>query len=221
MERTNKRYIIWDLDGTLWDFKKNEVELMAETLEIPYSKDLEDQFFYMIKEFEKRFFCRKIRQNEICKLIEETMPALTFYGFSGRQFLEAWNSTDTTILNKHAKDVLEKASLEGAKNIVATDWLLEKQLSQLKQFDLLKYIEWIYSCENNYMKANPKSISYIIKPGREEDYIIIGNSIKNDIAFANNAGIDSIWYNANKKENDTTYKPTYEVENLIDVLEYI
>ena len=57
--------------------------------------------------------------------------------------------------------------------------------------------------------------------GYEKEYVIIGDSLKNDIAFANHAGIRSIWFNPKCKKNKSQYKPTMQVTSLYEVCQRI
>lgn len=221
MRKVRKNYIYWDLDGTLWQHKKHEVKLICNNLGILYSIELEEEFYYMIEEFNRHFTTRKVTQEEICQIIERTMPKLYVAGISGRQFLDAWCTTECNEINKNAKKILQEMSELGKQNNVLTDWLWHCQVSQMREFGILNYIENVYSCEGHFLKKNPKSIARVIKPGTEKESIIIGDSLSSDIAFANNSGISSIWYNPSKTKNLTDYKPTFEVTSLMEVLDII
>ena len=221
MRNLRKSYIYWDLDGTLWQHKEHEVKLICKTLSIPYSIKLEEEFFYMIGEFNRHFERIRVTQSEICQIIERTMLELYTVGISGRQFLDAWSETECNVLNKDAKEVLQKFHELGKQNNVITDWLWNKQITQLRDFGILSYFEKVYSCEGYFLKKNPKSISRVIKPKEREDSIIIGDSLQCDIAFANNAGISSIWYNPRRTKNLTSFEPTFEVTSLMEVLDII
>lgn len=221
MKKVKKRYILWDLDGTLWRHKKNEIRLMAKNTGIPYTRRLEEQFFYMIGRFNIEFSTKIVTQEGISELIERTMPELFFRNVSGKQFLDAWSHTQTNILNSDTTYVLKKIMEKGIQNIIVTDWILYTQVSQMKHFGIIQYIKKIYSCENSYTKRNPKLVSKIIKEGREDDYIIIGDSLTSDILFAKNANIESVWYNPNKIHNETSLQPTYEITSLLEVLDIV
>ena len=218
MKKTNKRYIIWDLDGTLWTHKNHEVAIIADVLGIPFTEKFEKHFWGMIEKFNEFFADKLIVRDKVSILIEDTIPELFFYGITGEQFLNAWQNADTNLLNEQAMFVLREAVKKGYKNLVLTDWLYDRQMKQLKDFDILKYIEKVYSCEDNYMKSNPKSVTRVVKEKKKDAYIIIGDTLKSDIAFANNAGIDSIWYNPCHTKNETEFTPTYETDNLISAL---
>lgn len=214
-------YIYWDLDGTLWQHKPGEVKLFAEVLNIPYTKKLEEEFFYMIGEFNRYFADKIVTQKEICKIIERTMSELSLAGISGRKFLDAWSNSDCNTLNKDAKTVLSKLRDLGKQNNVLTDWLLERQIKQMKEFGIFEYMDNIYSCEENYLKKNPLSSACVINSETQKNSIIIGDSLSSDIAFANHAGIDSIWYNPNKIKNMTSLSYTFEVTSLLEILDII
>lgn len=42
-----------------------------------------------------------------------------------------------------------------------------------------------------------------------------------DIAFADHAKIKSIWFNREKKTNNTTYIPSFEIISLLEVIKII
>lgn len=221
MKKVEKRYIYWDLDGTIWQHKQHEVELIAQHLQIPYSIKLEEEFFYMIGEFNRCFATQKVTQEGLCAIIERTMLELLSAGITGREFLNGWFNTDCNIINENAEYVLKILKDAGKQNNALTDWFFEVQIRQLKEFGIFDYMEKIYSCEEHYLKKNPLSITRVIKPKNREDSILIGDSLSSDIAFANNAGIDSIWFNLNRTKNLTSLKPTFEVTSLLEVLDII
>lgn len=221
MKKVEKRYIYWDLDGTIWQHKQHEVELIAQHLQIPYSIKLEEEFFYMIGEFNRCFATQKVAQEGICAIIERTMLELLSAGITGREFLDGWCNTDCNTINENAEYVLRTLKDAGKQNNALTDWLFERQITQLKDFGIFDYMEKIYSCEGHYLKKNPLSIARVIKPKNREDSILIGDSLSSDIAFANNAGIDSIWFNPSRTKNLTSLKPTFEITSLLEVLDII
>ena len=46
---------------------------------------------------------------------------------------------------------------------------------------------------------------------------MVGDSVKNDIQGARNAGIKSIWYNPEHVKNMTNIVPDYEITNLLEL----
>lgn len=214
-------YVYWDLDGTIWQHRGSSIELICDNLNVKSDEKMEIDFLYMIEEFNRRFKSKKVTKQEACKIIEETMPGLLFAGVSGKDFLDCWNSIKSNDLVPGVKEVLEYLKEKGKQNIVLSDWWLQRQVSQMKDFGILDYMERVYCAEDNFLKCNPLTIKRVLKPGTEDRSIIIGDSLFSDIAFANQANIDCIWFNPNKKENQTSLKVTYEITSLKQVIDVI
>ena len=223
MKKLEKQYqnIYWDLDGTIWRHRGCEIEMICDKLNIKCDEKMKMDFLYMIEEYNRHFKSRKVTKNEAYKIIEKTMPGLFFTGISGKEFLECWNTISCNDLTLGAKNVLETLQKRGKQNIVLTDWWLERQVSQMKNFGILDYMEKVYSAEENFLKPNQLTVKRVIKPGTEESSIIVGDSIESDITFANIANIDCIWFNPDGKENETSLNVTYEITSLEQVVDII
>ncbi|MCI8362596.1 MAG: HAD family hydrolase [Clostridia bacterium] len=214
--------IIWDCDNTIWIHREDELEaLIAKGVGIPYTEELKEQYYGFFDAFNKRFENEKVTFKKTAKLIEERMPILSIYGVTGSYFLDKWIPLETSFVNEEAVEVLKYQREEGYKIVILTDWFMASQVKLLSKYGVSQYIERIYACDNQYMKISPKSVGRIIKSGNESEYVIIGDSLNSDIAFAQHAKISSIWYNPSKKENTTQYIPTAEVESLLEVIDII
>lgn len=214
--------ILWDCDFTIWKHREDELEkLIAKSVGIPYTEELKEQYYGFFAAFNSRFQDEKVTFKKVAKLIEERMPIILKYGVTGSYFLDKWIPLETSIVNEEAIKVLEYQREKGYKIIILTDWFMESQVKLLKTYGILQYVERIYACDNEYLKANPKSAKRIVKAGNESEYVIIGDSLNSDIAFAEHAKIRSIWYNPLKKENTTQYIPTTEVASLLEIIEII
>lgn len=221
METNKVKTVIWDLDGTVWWHKPKDIRCIAENLKIPSTEELETEFESISKNFNMYFQNHRVTKRKMYRLIEEHMPELYYRGITGEKFLTTWNFSDTNILNQEAADLIKRFSEKGKKNNILSDWFYERQVFQLKGFDLFEYIEKMYTCDNNYLKRNRRDIAQIVPPGKEGEYMIIGDSLSSDIAFANNAGIRSIWYNKDRKPNTSQYTPTFVVDSLAKVPEIV
>lgn len=217
MKTNTIKTVMWDADGVLWWHKLHDIRDMACDLGIVCTEELEAQFETMLKNYNMYFQNHKVTMSQLYWLIEEYMPELYVRGITGKMFLDNWNVCKTNILNPEAADLMKDFSIQGKKNIILSDWIYERQALLLKGFDLFKYIEKMYTCDGNYLKRNRRNIAQIIPPGREHEYIMIGDSLADDIAFANKVGIKSIWYNKDGKPNTTPYIPTFEVDSLAKV----
>ena len=55
----------------------------------------------------------------------------------------------------------------------------------------------------------------------KNDMIIIGDELEKDVAGGVQNGIDSCWFNMKKNKNNTEIKPTYEINNLLELKEFL
>lgn len=54
-----------------------------------------------------------------------------------------------------------------------------------------------------------------------ENVLIVGDSLTSDIQGGADYGIHTCWFNPNRKENKLGIKPTYEIQALLDLLDYL
>ncbi len=220
----NIRTVIWDCDNVMWFHRSDEPWKIANALKIENIKELEIEFFDMIKFFNTYFMYRRAKLSQMYKIVEEKMPILYFNGISANKFMEVWQELkfDINEFNKDVLVVMKHTKQKGIKNIVKTDWWRQWQEVLLKQYGVLDYIEKLYCCDNKYLKCNPLSAQEIIDKYHESEFVIIGDSLTSDIAFAKHAGIKSIWFNRDgKQKNNSQYNPDFEVASLLEVMEII
>lgn len=218
------RTVIWDCDNLMWFHKPEEPQILAMALQIAEVEEFSIEFYKFFENFMSYFKNKKVSMKETLKLVEQEMPILGIYGILPEQFMTVHDeikiqlsdfNDDTLILIKY----LEEKSI---KNIVKSDWWRDVQTGMLKHYGVMDYIEELHCCDNAYLKCNPLSAEGIVKTGSEEQYVIIGDSVTSDVAFANHAGIKSIWFNREGKHvNQTPYKPTFEVNSLLDIMEIL
>ena len=213
------RTVIWDCDQVMWFYKVDEVEILAKILQIPYSKELEEEYFDLISEFMKYFSKRRVTRDEYYKIIEREMPLLYFYNISPKQFSTIWdeNRSKLSVVNKDVFGIMKYLNEKGIKNVVKTDWWKNTQIKTMKDHGVFDYVEEVYGCDNGYLKTHPLAAAEFIKPGSEEEYLMIGDSLKCDISFANRAGIASVWFNPKRYENMTIFTPDFEISSLKEI----
>lgn len=225
--------VIWDCDGVMWFYKEphEEVRIIIEALQLPYkmadfeAKEFEAEYFDMLDSFLTRFSGTKLTHKKFYYLVEQKMPILQLLGVTTVEFLKTWNKLqgELSVINPDTIPVLEYLQKKGIRNVIKSDWWRNVQLKKLSQYGLVDYFEELHTCETGYIKNHPKSTAEaIIKNQNEENFIIIGDSLRCDIAFANRNSIKSIWFNRDgKKVNNTPYKPTFIVKSLSEVMNII
>lgn len=216
------RTVIWDCDGVIWKNEEN-LQIVAKKLEIANYKEFSEQCYEFFDAFLDYFKNKKANMGKMLQIADETMPILGLHSVSPEIFLKALNDAklETIKFNEDAIIVMKYLQTKGIKNIIKTDWWREAQEIVLKHYGVLDYIEELHCCDDAYLKTNPNSAIGLIKKGKEDTYLIIGDSLKCDIAFAEHAHIKSIWFNPNNTQNKTQLNPTFEVTSLLEVIDII
>ena len=64
-------------------------------------------------------------------------------------------------------------------------------------------------------------VGQLIAGFSKEETLMIGDSLTADIAGGNAAGIDTVWYNPDHKENTSQVVPTYEVSTYQEIADFL
>lgn len=217
------RIVIWDCDNVMWFHKEEEPQVTAKALGITETEEFSAEFYKMFESFMEYFKNKRVNMKETLKLIEREMPILGIYGIQPEQFMIVHDGLKIQVndFNYDTLTVMKYLESKNIKSIVKSDWWRKVQEEIMGYYGVIDYIEELHCCDNSYLKSNPLSREGIVKPDREEQYLIIGDSLSSDIAFAEHAGIKSVWLNRQHKENKTMYKPNFEVASLLEVMEII
>lgn len=213
------RTVLWDCDGVIWFHLENEAITLAKYLKIMQIEEFKIQFYLMLNAYNEEFKIHRVSYERTSRLIEEKIPILYFYNISGKQFLEFWKECQKNMncVNEDARKLIKYFDDKGITNQIITDWFYDFQINNLKNYNLLDCFHKIYSPECQYLKSNLKRCQQI---NNYEGTIIIGDSAA-DIAFGNNAGIQSIWLNRKSQEIKEGLYPTFEVTSLLEVTEIV
>lgn len=102
--------------------------------------------------------------------------------------------------------------------VVATNGPTIATEEKLKKIDCLKYFSKIYAADMfGYMKPKKEFFHAIQKDlinTNNEEYIIIGDSLKSDAGFGINCGFDSCWYDRGTENLDSAFIPTYTIKKI-------
>lgn len=223
------KYLLWDIDNTLLSFDLAERASMTKGfdkfgLDIKYDKALEvykninDKYWKMLEKgqmtreeiltgrFEEFFDLYDIAYDE--KLVNDFN--LFYQEELGKQVF--FNDSAEEVLHKLGKYYKQYAVTNGSK--VA-------QSGKLKNSGLDKVFDGVFISEDLGVDKPYKEFFDIvfdqIGSDNRDDYIIIGDSLTSDIRGGNNAGIRTIWYNKDGKENIHGVRVDYMVDKLSDI----
>ncbi len=123
-----------------------------------------------------------------------------------------------SVPNKNALEICNLLS----KNFtlcIATNGLTAIQLKKLTLFN--DFLSCYFVSEDiGYIKPERQYFEHILNSlgAKPEECLMVGDSIHNDIAGANNALIDSCYYNPTGKNNNSGIIPTYEIGDFNELL---
>ncbi|MEI8278183.1 MAG: YjjG family noncanonical pyrimidine nucleotidase [Bacteroidota bacterium] len=227
------KHLFFDLDHTLWDFDKNS-ELTLQQLFKEYK--LQDRG---ITDF-KTFYDIYVVHND--RLWERFRN-----GFIKREELRwkrMWLTlldlkvTDTALAYEMSAAYLEilptqtllipdtKALLEHCKGRydmhLITNGFETTQWQKLQYSGIASYFSQVITSEkSNSMKPHPEIFEYALNTTGSiaEFSLMIGDALEIDVMGAQNAGIDQVYFNPLAIPHNR--KPTYEVQNLKDIIQII
>lgn len=224
------KVLLFDADETLFDFKKSEsiaLEHAVSDFNIPYDPEHHLKIYKGIntaiwKEFEEG----KITQNTLKverfnRLSQELGIIFDPYRFSERYM---YHLAEASFLLDDAITLLKK--LDGKFNLVIlTNGLAYVQNRRIGKSSIADYFSHIIISEEvGVAKPNPEIFEHTLKligHMDKSEVLMIGDSLSSDIKGGNNFGIDTCWYNPKKSINTSTIKPTYEINDLMSLIELL
>ena len=220
--------ILFDADGTLFDFDTAEKEAFDKTMK---SFGVKDDLTILHNNYER--INKAIWQDFQDKKISSTKLRTERF----RIFAENFN------LNIIPEDIspvyLTNISqgidlLDGAEEIVkyfhakceialATNGLSDVQNPRFAASRLAVYFKHIFISEEiGHPKPDKEYFEYIFKKlPYHESSIIVGDSLSSDIKGGNDFGIDTCWFNPKNIKNESEIIPTYEIHDLAELKEII
>lgn len=222
--------LFFDLDHTLWDFESNAYDTMQDLYNLHQLKDKG------IKDFSLFFEHYSIHNTRLWDMytkgqIEQDILKwkriwLTLNDFSidnallsqtmSKEFLDILPKK--TKLLPDAINTLEYLKNKGYMMSLLTNGFEKIQQEKVKNSRIEHFFENIITSERStYLKPNPGIFYYAMNfcGVQGNKTIMIGDNQDADIQGGINAGIDTIWINAEKKKPHV--KATYEVNCLRDL----
>lgn len=232
------KILIFDLDDTLIDNLENvryAYTQMIQSLGQEYSEDGFKKWYEVDKKFWKDWQDGLIQippylKNETGKKNEEFLNWLRSqrvliyfdYQISLEKAIELNNLfmnslTEVVVAIEGAYDIL-KYLKEKYYIIVATNGPKIATKEKLSKIKCLNFVNEVLSADMfGYMKPKKEffvAIQNLLKNYNNEEYLIVGDSLKSDVGFAVNCGFDSCWFNKNNEKLMEQYQPTMVINKL-------
>lgn len=224
-DRRRYRWLIFDADGTLFDFHLGETTALQLTTKkhgIEYSRHLHAVYNNISAGLWRQF-----------ELGEISLMHLRVVRFE-RLFAELGIDLGAESFNLDFMDTLgqQRQLLPGAEDVVrdlssrfrlllATNGIAVVQRPRFAHSSIRKYFEdVVISDEIGVAKPQmgfmEEAFSRMGGP-RKSEVLMIGDSLSSDIAGGANFGIDTCWFNPDGIDLDGFQKPTYEIAGLNEI----
>ncbi|ACM15649.1 YjjG family noncanonical pyrimidine nucleotidase [Bacillus cereus group sp. TH43LC] len=218
-----KKYktLLFDVDDTLLDFQKAEksaLRMLFEEKGMSLTSEIEAQYKKINKSLWTAFEEGKINRDEV---VNTRFSIL---------FKEYGEEVDGILFENNYRSYLEEGNqlMEGALQFInqiqseydlyiVTNGISKTQDKRLRNAGLHALFQDIFVSEDTgYQKPMKEYFDYVferIPNFVPEEGLIIGDSLSADMKGGYVAGIDTCWFNPERKLNDSGIIPTYEVHN--------
>ncbi len=221
------KYILFDLDDTLLDFKKAEATAIAETLEkfgvkatLKTVKLYSDINISCWKRYEKGEITREeIYENRV-NLLGERLGVFFDVGRFTDEYCTRLSRQGQTY--SYSLSLLRQLKAKGYKMAAATNGSLDAQTGRIVASGIAGFFDsGIYISEKiGLKKPDFEFFQYILNAigiKNKAEALVIGDSLSSDIAGANAAGIDSCLV-GEKNIDNFEHSPTYFARSLEEII---
>lgn len=220
--------IIFDLDNTILDFSDTEdksLKKIIDAYKLPYTKETVKTY----KDINHDLW-RKLEQGIITR--EQLFSSrfalfLEKYGIKvdGKKVdaLFSENLGEGYKMMEHAHELMTVLKNNGYKLYAGSNGVADIQWQRMEGAGIQHFFEEVFISEEiGVEKPDPHFFNHIfdtLKDYNKEEFLMVGDSLTSDIKGANNAGIDSVWYNyAELSVAGVEAESTYTITNLLDLL---
>ncbi len=225
--------ILFDADGTLYDFDASEKLSLNETLEfagIPCDRDTLS-LYHEINEREWKALERgettrdKLKVERFAKLIRALETKKIIVNKSARDMADFYLNalSEKSILFPESEELCRRLYADFELYIV-TNGTTSVQKSRFARSPITKYIKKAFiSDEMGYDKPAIEYFNIVfdelgITDENKHRVLLVGDSLSSDIKGGANAGLDTCWFNPNGKDSGQM-SPLYTIKSLNELYE--
>lgn len=222
----NYELLIFDADGTIFDYERAEVwafEKMCQDFSLPDTPNLLETYRVINSAIWKEFEAGTIdaaglKVERFARLADTSGLDLDPAAVS-EDYLERLSETGFLLEGTH--EVLTQLR-ERYRLALLTNGITHTQEGRLERSDTGKYFDPIVISEQTGLqKPDPRIFGYLFERAGFTDKdraLMIGDSLSSDIAGARAFGIDSCYLNQKQIASDA---PTFEITSLYDLLDIL
>ena len=223
--------ILWDVDGTLLDFKAAEKAAVQSLFREFGLGECTDEMVRRYSQINEVFW-ERLERNELTKprilvgrfeqfFTEVGVPASLAPAFNDRYQLALG---DTVAFRDDSIDIVR--SLRGkVKQYAVTNGTVAAQNKKLANSGLGDLLDGAFLSEG--VGAEKPNMAFfdavfeVLRPTDLSKILIVGDSLTSDIRGGNNAGIKTCWYNPDRLPAKPGYRIDYIISDLHEVLDIL
>lgn len=215
--------VFLDADGTIWDFDRSEEKAFTSVMK-QFGKEDNLDFIYERYHAINEALWERLEQGTIKKaelrikrfesLFEEFQLDFPVHEFSQAYLAGIGQGKD---LMQGAEEICRYLS-DKYRVVIVTNGMKETQYSRMAGSVLEPFIEkMVVSDEISIAKPDPGIFEYAMRAigyDNKEGVIMIGDSLRADIAGGVNFGIDTCWVNRSGLAGNADIVPRYEIRDI-------
>ena len=231
--KKNYEHIFFDLDHTLWDYERNSAETLSTIFDLfsikGNAKASPQQFFKTFTEVNFHLWDLYDRELIDKSYIREHRFAMIFEKMALKQIPPLEEVSDFYLSECPKKIHLINGTLEVLHYLekkyqlhILTNGFQDVQKIKLESCGLASFFQTVTTSECcGYKKPNPKMFEFAMKKAKTstEKSLMIGDNIISDIGGAISIGMDSVFYNPEKKQHLS--KGKYEIRELLELVDLL
>ncbi len=221
--------LLWDVDGTLMDFKRAEARALSQSLEevgVTPTEKLLTEYSRINLSYWKRLETGELTKEEV--LLGRFVEFFDKMGIEAdaEPFLMRYEGHlgHTWFIQDDSLELCKKLQAEGVRQYVVTNGWVDVQKTKLHESGFDEIMDGSFISDEfgvpkpkkEFFEACFEQIFGMKTPSAEElsRILIIGDSLTSDMKGGINAGIDRCWYRQPGEVNTENISLTYEIEDL-------
>lgn len=223
--------ILWDLDGTLMDFKISEKTSLKRTFVHFGLPECDDETVEVYSKINQGYWEKlergEVTKEQVLRCRFEDFLALQNIDISATEFCKEYEDglADVVVYIDDSFNLLERLKYDGYTQFAVTNGAMSVQRRKLKNSNFDKIFDNVFiSDEVGFEKPSKSFFKAVLDslPNVSNDEImIIGDSLTSDIKGGNNAGIKTCWYNPKHNIAPNEYKIDFEIDNLNQIFDLL
>ena len=223
--------ILWDVDGTLLDFRLAEklaIKACFERFDIhPCTDEMIARYAQINAKYWLMLEMGEITKPQVLRGRFQEFFALEQISFDD---IEEFNALfqiklgDTIVFNDDGYNIVKELK-ESVKQYAVTNGTFAAQERKLKKSGLIELFDDVFISDKiGWEKPSMGFFNYVFEnmpDYSKSEMLIVGDSLTSDIQGGNNAGIRCCWYNPRRAANDKKLRIDYEISNLWEIKKII